>query len=280
MYIPPVEVVLTVDSMLKYQVSIQTSSSLSADPLEHIVHSVFPRTKISVQRVEHSSGHLHHIRFVGLSNGIRLALKSSPPISKNLLRHERRCLENEACTLSVLASSGLPIPKLLMHDAGNKSLGSPFLLTSQLPGICVEKVWAQLKKDERSSIERQIQALGFSIGQHTSRSFGPVLLVSEGKGFATWREAFMFMVASVLSDGEDILVSLPYEEIREQVSNAGPILDKVKEAQLVPVGFDHPKNVLVDPVSKDVTGILDFGRTVWGDFRLVEKGRQDCRGLL
>ena len=90
----------------------------------------------------------------------------------------------------------------------------------------------------------------------------------------------MYMVESILSDGEDILVSLPYEEIRDQVSKAGPRLDKVKEARLVAVGFDHPKNVLIDPVTKDVTGILDFGSALWGDFRLAERGAEDYRGHL
>ncbi|KAL8794027.1 MAG: hypothetical protein Q9195_003433 [Heterodermia aff. obscurata] len=212
--------------------------------------------------MDHMSGHVHRIVHVHLSNGTHMVLKLSPSSSTEVLRHERRSLAGEACTLSLLAKSKLPVPRVFKYDSRCKQIDSPFLLTTHLPGIPYANVRPYQTHSERSGIERQIRSLSSIVGQHTWPKFGPVAL--EG-GHDTWREAFLAMLESVLMDGEDKLVSLPYSQIRDEAVRFSGWLDAIKQARLVVVGLGQPENVLIDRTTNEVTGLIDFGRAMWAD---------------
>ncbi len=82
-------------------------------------------------------------------------------------------------------------------------------------------------------------------------------------------------------DGEDMMVSLPYSQIREQLSRTKNALDLIKEARLVVLGFGQPENVLIDRRTNEVTGLLDFGRAIWGDWEMGDpEKRKGKKGLL
>ena len=226
----------------------------------------------SVKGMENLSGHVHILRLLHLSNGISLILKIGASTNTELLRHERHCLEAEAYTFNLLAKSKLPIPQVLRYDSKHKHLGSPLLLTTRLPGITYASVRPYLTRAERSGIDRQLQSLSSIIGQHTSPTFGSVALKN---GYVTWREAFLAMLESVLMDGEDKLVSLPYSQIREEALRLGAALNDVKQAQLVVVGFGEPENVLIDRRTNEVTGLTDFGRAIWADPEILSPGMKN-----
>lgn len=122
-----------------------------------------------------------------------------------------------------------------------------------------------------TGIERQMRLLNAAIGQHvpsTSNSFGPVALTAANKGYSTWKEAFREMLESVLMDAEDLLINLPYAQIRDAFSIAESTLDDVREPCLVVPGLSDPRNILIDRQSNSVIGLLDFGRALWGDWQL------------
>ncbi len=234
--------------------------------------------------MEDISGHLHRIRAVRLSNGSSLVLKIGPSPATPLLRYEAYFLESEALTFSLLAKSSLPVPRVLRHDARCIHIGSPFHLTTHLSGIRYANVRQYLTRSERAGIERQLKSLVGIISQHTSSiygPYGPVSLVASNQGHKSWREAFVAMLESVLMDGEDMMVSLPYSQIRQYVSRTKNVLDSVKEARLVVLGFGQPENVLIDRRTNEVTGLLDFGRATWGDWEMGDpEKRQGLKGLL
>lgn len=95
------------------------------------------------------------------------------------------------------------------------------------------------------------------------------------KGFKTWREAFSSMMESIFVDGENVMVNLPYFQIRESISRWEIYLDDVQEARLVVLGFGRPENVLINRRTNEVTGLLDFGRAIWGDADMSEQQRGD-----
>ena len=223
----------------------------------------------SIKGMEDLPGHVHCIRLVHLSNGLRLVLKVGPSTNTELLRHERHCLAAEAFTFSLLAKSKLPIPRILKYDPRNAHLGSPFLLTTHLPGIPYTNARPYLTRSERSGIERQLHSLSSIIGQHTSSKFGSVALED---GYDTWGEAFLSMLESVLMDGEDKLVSIPYQQLRDETLKFRSALDDVKQARLVIVGLGEPQNVLIDRRTDKVTGLTDFGRAMWADPEILNLG--------
>ena len=253
--------------------------SLSApETFQKLVQDISLDSDYANIQMETLGGHLHHIKCIKLSNGSRLVLKISPLPNTELLRHERYGLNTEAITFSLLAKSRLPIPRVLKFDPRSAELGSPFLLMTHLPGVCYANVRQYLTRSERSSIERQLGVLTSIIGQHTSLTFGPVAL---GKGYKTWRKAFLEMLESVLMDGEDKLVSLPYAQIRREALRFGSSLDEVKDARLIVMRLGSPENVLIDRRTNEVTGLTDFGSAIWGDWAMMDtEERGDPKTLL
>ena len=227
------------------------------------------QTNDTIKGMENTSGHVHCVRHIHLSNGIRLVLKISPSTYTDLLRHERHCLAAEACTISLLAKSNLPVPRVLKYESRITNIGPPFLLTTHLPGIGYTSVRPYLTRSERSSIERQLESLSSIITQHTSPRFGPVGVKN---GHDNWREAFLTMLESILMDGEDKLVSLPYSQMRDEALRFGYVLDEIKKARLVVMGFGQPENVLIDRRTNEVTGLTDFGSALWADPDLMGAG--------
>lgn len=87
------------------------------------------------------------------------------------------------------------------------------------------------------------------------------------------------MVESVLRDAEDMLVALPYGEIRHVVQSMGEELDEVREARLVlglGCGGDRSRHgegddeweelgILIDRRGNEVTGLVGLGGAFWGD---------------
>lgn len=261
--------------------SIPAPFSSDFSVLQKVIQHTFQTPRLTIQQIEELPNHLHRIRLVRLSNGSRLVLKLAPSLSTSLLRHERQCLDTEALTLSLLAKSGLPTPRVLKHDSQAASLHAPFLLTTYLYGTSFAEVRPYLSRADRLGIERQLRVLSSAISQHKSTTFGPVSLVWTGRGHKRWREAFLSMMESALRDGEDMLVSLPYSQIREQVAKAERALDEVEDARLVVPALRNPSNLLIDGRTKEITGLLDFGMALWGDVEMGEgNDAGGTRGLL
>lgn len=249
--------------------------------LQNIVTSSFHSGCLAIQRTEDVSNNVHPIRILYLSDGSRLTLKINPPASTPLLKGERMELETEAYSLMLLAKSGLPIPQVLKHDTCGRLLGSPFLLTNRLSGTSLTRLLPTLSRIERMDIDRQLSEIETTMAQHLSSTFGPVALVHAGQGFRRWREAYKSMLGSVLKDGEDMFVNLPYAQIRELVAKAEPSLDEVQEARLIVLDLGDPGNVLIDERTKEVTGLVDFKKALWGDIDMVTgDAATSLRGLL
>lgn len=226
---------------------------------------------LAVVQVDVLPGHLHNVNIIHLSNGSYLVLKAGPSPIVPLLRHERSLLDNEAHALRILARSDLPVPRILKHDPTGTRLDSPFLLSTFVPGARFSEVQKGMAPAERAAVERQLRFLIAAIGQHVPSvpdSYGPLAVATSHQGYKTWREAFRWMLESVLMDAEDLLVNLPYAQIRSEVAKSDKVLDDVREARLVIPGLTEPRNILIDPSTNTITGLLDFGGALWGDWQI------------
>ncbi len=228
--------------------------------------------------IQNLSGHLHPLHIVHLSNGSRLVVKRSPPPWIPLLRHEGAQLSTEAAALAILAKSSLPIPRLVQYESRSLQAGPSFLVTMYLPGTSYADIRPQMTGSERGGIERQIRSLSDVITQYTSPTFGPVDAVAGGRGFRTWEAAFTAMMESILMDGDDMLVALPFGEIRHLVKQMGPLCRKVQPARLVVRGLGEEQNVLIDGRNHEVVGLLDWSGAFWGDEEWFKRDGE--RGIL
>ncbi|MDI1484989.1 MAG: hypothetical protein OHK93_000123 [Ramalina farinacea] len=257
------------------------SPPLTPSNTHKAVQDVLSRARLTVIHSEELPNHLHQITLLRLSDGSRLILKTDPPPISALLRSEYTYLHAEATILELLATSSLTIPRILRYERKAHPLDSSFLLTTCLPGVYYSNVEEHLTKVQRKNIDRNIESCSSNLGKYRSHTFGPAGLVKAGRGFKGWKEAFTAMLESVMMDGEDIMVNLPYYQIREAISRWESYLEAVTEARLVVPDLRQKQNILIDRRSAEVTGLLDFGKAFWGDVEMYDQ-REDgnIKGLL
>ncbi|KAI9773329.1 MAG: hypothetical protein M1840_007544 [Geoglossum simile] len=221
---------------------------------------------------ELTDGSLHSLYLLTMADGTRLVLKIAPPQNTRLLRHEQEALRSEAEALKVLEAQGqIPVPRLLKYDSQGGDLGAPYILMEYIPGMPLKELHPCLDANDKCSIDRQLGRFFYYINKTPQllSSFGPLVRVTAGAGFATWGEAFLSLIEAVLRDAEDLVVLLPYEQIRKEVGRLLPVLNDVREARLVTMNEGY-SNILLDSRTKRVTAILDYGRVLLGDPMLSE----------
>ncbi|KAH7085912.1 hypothetical protein BKA63DRAFT_28748 [Paraphoma chrysanthemicola] len=287
MHLPPLEVavypVTTMSRGAYYSrparpSSVSSSSSASstssractASPdflsIQKVIRAVFRSSSLTVHQVERLHGRLHQVYLTKFADGSLLVLKCPPAHNVRLLRHEKHFLETERTTLETLHEyTQLPVPQLMKYDGLGGPLGTPYLMTSYMQGRKLHDMSASLTTSERRRID---QALGAHVKALTALSatqFGQTHRVFAKKGYSTWREAFLALLESILRDGEDMLVTVPYDSIRYYIGKHDHYLDEVTQPRLVAMHVCDPHNVLINEHTKQVSGLVGFSNVVWGD---------------
>ena len=238
--------------------------------INNLLRVLFSPT-VSVQSIHPLEGHLHCLRLLILSNGTRLLFKGSPMPATALLRQERFLLETESRVLALLRQNANPCIPQIFHYNSQRSIPEPaFLVRHYIPGLTLQDMEAQLTVRERENVDRHLGFLANTIGQHVAPSFGPLEQVTRGSGKRSWRDAFIALFETTLRDAEDMFVHLPYTEIRHHLHRLAPALEAITLPRLVVVDFGQPSQVLLDPMSKRLSGITDFGHALWGDIFMAE----------
>ncbi|KAH0542366.1 hypothetical protein FGG08_003211 [Glutinoglossum americanum] len=217
-------------------------------------------------------GSLHTLYLLTMVDGSRLVLKIAPSQNARLLRHEQEGLKTEAEVLQTLGAQGqIPVPRVLKYDAYGAELGAPYILMEYVPGMPLKELHPCLDANDKYYVDRQLGRFFYYISAtpQLQLSFGPLVRVISGAGFDRWGEAFLSLVEAVLRDAEDLVVLLPYEQIRKEMDRLSPVLDDVREARLVVMNEGY-SNILLDSRTKKVTAVLDYGRVVLGDPMLSE----------
>jgi aminoglycoside phosphotransferase (APT) family kinase protein len=250
----------------------QTSSSSSPNSPEFysfqkLLRDVYQSSSISLQRVERLRGHLHRMYTLRTTESSVFTLKCTPSRDTLLLRQEHKSLETEAKVLELIKSNTrLPVPQRVSFDIlTTNSIGAPYLLRSYLPGTPLSGLLPYLSTTERSNIERTLGSHIFALTQIRRSSFGLVHRVQAGTGHRRWSEAFLSLLESVLRDGEDMLVSLPYDTIRFHAALHKATLDEITVPNLVALEAGAPRNVFINDRTRRIVGLLGFSTAVWGD---------------
>jgi aminoglycoside phosphotransferase (APT) family kinase protein len=227
---------------------------------------VFRSSRITVQQAERRQGWIHQVYLTKLADGALLVLKCPPTSNVRLLRHEKHFLEAEKTTLETLHEyTRLPVPQIIKYDAQGTALGSPYLMMSYIPGRRLSEIGSTLTASERYNIDR---TLGAHVGALTALSatqFGMTHRVFAKQGCETWREAFLALLEAILRDGEDMLVTVPYDSVRYYIGKSSHFLDEATQPRLVALNVCDTDNVLIDERTKQVTGLVGFSNVLWGD---------------
>ncbi|EEP82628.1 conserved hypothetical protein [Uncinocarpus reesii 1704] len=231
---------------------------------QRLVRSLFPGAQ--AQNIRMLEGSVYPIHFLQMSNGLELVLKTRPISATPILRNERYLLETEATVLSLLWQRGIDgIPQPLKVDIPHYPPRTGYLLRNSIKGVALSEISFPLTSDDRKSIDRQLGAVVRSIGRQTASQFGLVHSVASGVGWRTWKQAFLSLFDSLMWDSENAFISLPYPEIRQHAIRLSAALDDVVVPHLVVVDIGKPSHIILDPNTKQVSGIVDFTSALWGD---------------
>ncbi|KFY46292.1 hypothetical protein V494_00510 [Pseudogymnoascus sp. VKM F-4513 (FW-928)] len=278
--------------------------------LKGVVGQIVPDATLeSVHEIP--STHITRLYNLNISGSRQLLLSLQPTLAVRLLRNEQALMLCEANLLHYLSekptgsgikpppeeesSSGsllsLLLPKMLKHSSTTKEMGYPYTIFEQVSGSPLSSQSIYLTVPERRHVDKQIGTLVRDLALITSptSTFGPVLKVSgspfpvqgaasgagaEG-GVETWSLAFDALAESILRDGEDMSVLLPYEVIRRHFSRLSWRLNAVTIPRLTLPDAGDDAVVLVErrleegPLSPEesvrVTGLRHWSRGVFGD---------------
>ncbi|EED19911.1 hypothetical protein TSTA_031720 [Talaromyces stipitatus ATCC 10500] len=244
--------------------------SASDNCFRNVVQLLFPPT-VYLRSTRILSSRVYRVYHLNLSNGHQLVLRASPPPAIPLLRRERASLETEMRALTILAPINSPcIPRLYRHISRDASPSVSLLVRQYIDGIPLAEMQDQLSAKDLNDVDRQLGSLIKAVGQQVSTAFGPLSKVAAGTGHRHWREAFVTLFEEVLRDAEDMFIHLPYHQIRREVSRLSAVLDEVTTPRLVVMNLGRPSEVLLDPSTRQLCGLLDFGSALWGDIMLAE----------
>ncbi|KFY88224.1 hypothetical protein V500_06465 [Pseudogymnoascus sp. VKM F-4518 (FW-2643)] len=276
--------------------------------LKGIIGQIVPDATLeSVHEIP--STHITRLYTLNISGSRQFLLSLQPSIAVRLLRNEQALMlceanlihflsktptgaaiksppEDESSNGSLLSSL---IPKMLKHSSNTKEMGYPYTIFEQVSGSPLSSQSIYLTVSERRHVDNQIGTLVRDLALITSPTgtFGPVIKVcgdpfaqgassgASAGGAETWSLAFDALAESILRDGEDMSVLLPYEVIRRQFSRLSWRLKAVTIPRLTLPDAGDDAVVLVErrleegPLSPEdsvrVTGLRHWSRGVFGD---------------
>lgn len=248
-----------------------TDKKMSSNPprspdraaIQRIAGSVLQSRQVSVETLDDYVFRTYRLR---TSQGFFYILRSRPPVGVRLLRHEESWLEAEAGALQTIGGrSDIRTPRLISYHTTIAHIGSPYLISGPFTGSILADVEPTLSRQALASIDRSLGQYVRQLSAIPGPHFGALRPSQESPGSQSWARAFAFLLEAVMRDGEDALINLPYEGMRDLVRKHRATLDKVTQPKLVLLELASDQNVIIDARDHRVSGLLDFSTAIWGD---------------
>lgn len=213
---------------------------------------------------ELSDGFFNAAYCIELANGKVCVLKVAPPQNARILRYEQNIMEAEVRVLGMVRGmTEMPVPAILAHDQSHSILPVDYFIMTFVPGVSFWNLRKELSETEQQAIEREMGRYLRQMNSITGKRFG---YFAAEKHFDSWVDCFDNMLANVLQDGQDANVALPmpYADILTLMRSKYDSLTSVTTPKLVHWDL-WDGNIFIDPTSRNITGIIDFERALWGD---------------
>lgn len=256
-----------------------TSNESDIAAIQDFLQSLFPNDRLLETQCQ--AGGQHSQYFLKTTNGLEVILKSNSPQPGSFINYRQYSLEAEAHILSILATSGISyIPKLLGFESRGYSPRAEYLFRHSVKGEPLSDLRPSVTAGDMKCIHKQLGTAVQQIGEYTATTFGSVYDVQKGTGYKTWNHAFFNLLESALWNAENMLISLPYLEIREQARRLSDAFDEVIEPRLVIVDIGQESNIIIDPETKELAGFSDFTSALWGDVLITRIFEEPSPDLL
>lgn len=245
----------------------RTKYHLSDEKILELLKANFGKDTEAAAITELTGGMYNAVYLIDRKEGDQVVLKvgvlpDTPHLSyeQNLMRREVECMK------LIRDRTDVPIPEILACDFSRTRIPGDYFFMTKLEGVPFSTVSRKMEKPQRDQVLGEMAACLARIHQIKGDYFGYPTTNREEK-FSGWKEAFLHMYETLLSDARKRSYKLPYDRIKELLMRYSCYLDEIKIPALVEYDC-HEGNVFVkqnEDGQWHVEGIIDFERFFWGD---------------
>ncbi len=217
-----------------------------------------------------SGGTFSAVQAVTLSEGREVVVKTSVPIAAlpdgrtPLLTYERDMLCSERDTLELVRGlEGVPAPRVLLADFSREAADVDVIAMDLIPGTPWDTVVDSMPRESNELAHEQVGAILASLHAVTAPRFGYPARNFELGGH-TWPEFIDALMATVVADAEAWGVDIEPERLLSAVAKGREALAEITTPRLIHNDLWHG-NVLLDPATGHVNGVVDFERALFAD---------------
>lgn len=240
----------------------KSSSSSTHNPVnKRVAQFCELKSQHSVVHVEALPGYIQQIFHVSMANGQQLLLKGPPLATVRLQRQERQGLNNEEEILKMISQLGVSVPGIVSYEPANLNADWPHILLDHANSVPLATL-QPLDKTRSTLLRESLDAWLRSMLKVESSAFGPIM---QDFRTSSWRDCFCTMFETALQEAEDMLLALPYDQIRHYVEECSFALKGITAPKLVIPRAASLHNIMVDPSNMGVTGLIDYSGAMWGD---------------
>jgi len=217
-----------------------------------------------------SGGTFSAVQAVRLKSGDEVVVKTSVPESldhrgrSRLLTYEHHMLPAERDHLARIEGlDGVPAPRVLLDDFTRAHVDVDVLVMTLVPGVPWDGVTDEMTPDANARAFEGVGEILARLATVRGRRFG---FPADDYRLAadTWPAFMRLLIVATVSDADAWDVDVQPERLVAALDAAGEALAEVDEPRLVHADLWHG-NVLVDPATGDVRGVVDFERSLFGD---------------
>lgn len=217
-----------------------------------------------------SGGTFSAVQAADLADGSTVVIKTSVPVAAlpdgrtPLLTYEHDMLATERDMLLLLEGvDGVPTPRVLLSDFTRQTAEVDVVVMSMIPGTPWDKAMASMAPEANERAHESVGAIMAAMQSIEGDVFG-----YPAGGFAlgapTWPAFFTKLVEATVADADAWDVDIEADRLIDALAAAAHALAQVKTPTLVHNDL-WEGNVLLDPATGEVHGIVDLERALFGD---------------
>jgi aminoglycoside phosphotransferase (APT) family kinase protein len=209
------------------------------------------------------------VQSADLADGTTVVLKTSvpeaaPPDRTRLLTYERDMLGAERDMLTLLASvEGVPSPRLILSDFTRAVADVDVVVMEHVPGTRWDTVSDTMTAEANAHAWEQVGSIMAAMQTIEGEVFG-YPAHDFALGASSWPAFFAMLFDATITDAEQWGVDIEPDRLIDALAVSAHALAAVTRPTLVHNDL-WQGNVLLDPETGEVDGVLDFERALFGD---------------
>ncbi len=243
----------------------RTKTRLDVEEIGGVVRDVFDGVGLRSFH-ELTEGYFNSAYRIVLEDGRMAVLKVAPPVDAPVLTYEHDLMRGEVEAMRLAAADPrVPVPAVRFADLTRTRLPVDYFVMDHVDGRAWSSLREGLSVSQNAAVERSLGGITAAINEIDHPTFG---YLATGPALDDGFEAFGWMCATLYADAGRFGIEpvLSAGELRLLLDRHRDAFDEVTRPRLVHWDL-WGGNVFVDldGDDADVTGVIDFERSMWAD---------------